>query len=130
MMLLQVAGSPLNAGLSELPLPGAGAFCETAFRRLFAAPSISRKSKYSRAGTGALQENAMAEEWNASDLCRILVSAATLLFFGMSFWMIAQGVWDEQVYLVFDILSVWLMILIVFWLLVAEKVAREQHQEP
>ena len=44
--------------------------------------------------------------------------------------MIFQGDSDERVYLIFDIISVWLMILIVFWLFVVEEVSKERHQEP
>ena len=72
----------------------------------------------------------MDMEWKASDLCRIMVSAAIILFFGIGLWMIFQGDSDERLYLIFDIISVWFMILIVFWLLVVEKVSREQQQEP
>ena len=72
----------------------------------------------------------MDMEWKANDLCRIMVSTAIILFFGVGLWMIFQGDSDERVYLIFDIISAWLMILILFWLLVVEKVSREQHQEP
>ena len=72
----------------------------------------------------------MGMERKANDLCRNMVSTAIILFFGISLWMIFHGNSDEQVYLIFDIVSVWLMILIVFWLLVVKKVSREQPQEP
>jgi surface polysaccharide O-acyltransferase-like enzyme len=66
----------------------------------------------------------------ADDLCRIMVLTAIILFFGISFWMIFQGNPDERAYLFFDIVSVWLMILIVFWLFVVEEVSKQQPQEP
>jgi Na+-driven multidrug efflux pump len=69
-------------------------------------------------------------EIRANDLCRIMVSTAIILFFGIGLWMIFQGDSDERVYLIFDIISVWLMILIVFWLFVVEEVSKERHQEP
>jgi len=69
-------------------------------------------------------------ERKANDLCRKMVSTAIILFFGICLWMIFHGNSDEQTYLIFDIVSVWLMILIVFWLIVVEKVSREQKQEP
>jgi Na+-driven multidrug efflux pump len=69
-------------------------------------------------------------EIRANDLCRIMVLTAIILFFGVGLWMIFQGDSDERVYLIFDIISVWLMILIVFWLFVVEEVSKERHQEP
>ena len=72
----------------------------------------------------------MKTEWKAGDLCRIMVSVVILLFFGIGLWMIFREDSDERVYLIFDLISVWLMILIVFWLLMVEKVSRKQHQEP
>jgi L-asparagine transporter-like permease len=72
----------------------------------------------------------METEWKAADLCRIMVSVLILLFFGIGLWMIFREDSDERVYLIFDLISVWLMILIVFWLLMVEKVSRKQHQEP
>ena len=72
----------------------------------------------------------METEWKADDLCRIMVSVVILLFFGIGLWMIFREDSDERVYLIFDLISVWLMILIVFWLLMVEKVSRKQHQEP
>jgi hypothetical protein len=69
-------------------------------------------------------------EIRANDLCRIMVSTAIILFFGIGLWMIFQGDSDERVYLIFDIISAWLMILIVFWLFVVEEVSKERHQEP
>ena len=72
----------------------------------------------------------METEWKAGDLCRIMVSVVILLFFGIGLWMIFREDSDERVYLIFDLISVWLMILIVFWLLMVEKVSRKQHQEP
>lgn len=69
-------------------------------------------------------------ETRANDLCRILVLTAIILFFGISFWMLSQGNPDEGALLIFDIVSVWLMILIVFWLIVAERTSRERRQEP
>ena len=67
-------------------------------------------------------------EIRANDLCRIMVLTAIILFFGIGLWMIFQGDSDERVYLIFDIISVWLMILIVFRLFVVED--KERHQEP
>jgi len=69
-------------------------------------------------------------EIRANDLCRILVLTAIILFFGVGLWMIFQGDSDERVYLIFDIISVWLMILILFWLFVVEEVSKERYQEP
>jgi hypothetical protein len=72
----------------------------------------------------------METEWKVGDLCRIMVSVVILLFFGIGLWMIFREDSDERVYLIFDLISVWLMILIVFWLLMVEKASRKQHQEP
>ncbi len=69
-------------------------------------------------------------EIRANDLCRIMVLTAIILFFGVGLWMIFQGDSDERVYLIFDIISVWLMILILFWLFVVEEVSKERYQEP
>jgi len=69
-------------------------------------------------------------EIRANDLCRIMVLTAIILFFGIGLWMIFQGDSDERVYLIFDIISVWLMILILFWLFVVEEVSKERYQEP
>jgi hypothetical protein len=69
-------------------------------------------------------------ETRANDLCRIMVLTAIILFFGISLWMILQGNPDERAYLIFDIVSVWLMILIVFWLIVVEEVSNHREQEP
>ena len=69
-------------------------------------------------------------ETRANDLCRIMVLTAIILFFGISLWMIFQGNPDERAYLIFDIVSVWLMILIVFWLFVVEEVSNHREQEP
>jgi Na+-driven multidrug efflux pump len=69
-------------------------------------------------------------ETRANDLCRIMVLTAIILFFGISLWMIFQGNPDERAYLIFDIVSVWLMILIVFWLIVVEEVSNHREQEP
>jgi len=69
-------------------------------------------------------------EIRANDLCRILVLTAIILFFGVGLWMIFQGDSDDRVYLIFDIISVWLMILILFWLFVVEEVSKERYQEP
>jgi Na+-driven multidrug efflux pump len=69
-------------------------------------------------------------ETRANDLCRIMVLSAIILFFGISLWMIFQGNPDERAYLIFDIVSVWLMILIVFWLIVVEEVSNQREQEP
>jgi hypothetical protein len=67
----------------------------------------------------------MDVERKANDLCRIMISTATILFFGISLWMISHGNSDERIYLIFDIISAWLMILIVFWLFVVERGSRE-----
>jgi len=69
-------------------------------------------------------------ETRANDLCRIMVLTAIILFFGISLWMIFQDNPDERAYLIFDIVSVWLMILIVFWLIVVEEVSNHREQEP
>jgi hypothetical protein len=69
-------------------------------------------------------------ETRANDLCRIMVLTAIILFFGISLWMIFHGNPDERAYLIFDIVSVWLMILIVFWLIVVEEVSNHREQEP
>ncbi len=69
-------------------------------------------------------------EIRANDLCRVLVLTAIILFFGISFWILFQGNPNAEIFLIFDIVSVWLMILIVFWLIVVEKGGRERHQEP
>jgi hypothetical protein len=69
-------------------------------------------------------------EIRPNDLCRIMVLTAIILFFGISLWMISEGTPDERVFLIFDIVSVWLMILIVFWLFVVEEVSKQRHQEP
>jgi len=68
-------------------------------------------------------------ESEADDLCRFMVSAAILLFFGMGVWMIRTRIIDERVFLVFDIVTVWLMVLLIFWLFVVERVLREKQQE-
>jgi len=69
-------------------------------------------------------------EIRANDLCRMMVLTAIILFFGISLWIIFRRDPDERVYLIFDIVSVWLMILVVFWLVVAEKASKEQTQQP
>lgn len=69
-------------------------------------------------------------EMRANDLCRILVLTAIPLFFGISLWMIFRGDLDERGYWIFDVVSVWLLILIVFWLFVVEEVSKQRHQEP
>lgn len=69
-------------------------------------------------------------ERKANDLCRNMVSGAIILFFGISIWMIFHGRSREEAYLIFDIVSVWLMILVVFWVLVVEKDSRERNQQP
>jgi Na+-driven multidrug efflux pump len=72
-----------------------------------------------------LRVGRMDGERKANDLCRIMISTAIILFFGISLWMIFQGNSDERIYLIFDIISAWLMILIVFWLFVVERGSRE-----
>jgi len=69
-------------------------------------------------------------EIRANDLCRMMVLTAIILFFGISLWIIFRGDPDERVFLIFDIVSVWLMILVGFWLVVAEKASKEQTQQP
>jgi hypothetical protein len=59
-----------------------------------------------------------------------MVITAVILFFGIGLGMILHGRPDEGAYLIFDIVSVWLLILIVFWLFVAEEVSKQQAQEP
>ncbi len=58
-----------------------------------------------------------------------MIAAAIILFFGISLWVLLAPISDARVYLVFDIVSVWLMILIVFWLFVVEKVLKETPSE-
>jgi Na+-driven multidrug efflux pump len=72
-----------------------------------------------------LRVGRMDGERKANDLCRIMISTAIILFFGISLWMIFQGISDERIHLIFDIISAWLMILIVFWLFVVERGSRE-----
>jgi hypothetical protein len=72
-----------------------------------------------------LRVGRMDGERKANDLCRIMISTAIILFFGISLWMISHGNSDERIYLIFDIISAWLMILIVFWLFVVERGSRE-----
>ncbi len=58
-----------------------------------------------------------------------MIAAAIILFFGISLWVLLAPISDDRVYLVFDVVSVWLMILIVFWLFVVEKVLKETPSE-
>ena len=59
-------------------------------------------------------------KWKFHDLLILMVIFAVLMFFGTAVWMVAQNITSGKVRWVFDILSAFLFISLLFWLFVLD----------
>lgn len=57
-------------------------------------------------------------KWKFNDLLILMVIFAVLMFFGTAVWMVVQNITSGKVRWVFDILSAFLFISLLFWLFV------------
>jgi glucan phosphoethanolaminetransferase (alkaline phosphatase superfamily) len=59
-------------------------------------------------------------KWKFNDLLILMVIFAVLMFFGTAVWMVVQNITSGKVRWVFDILSAFLFISLLFWLFVLD----------